>query len=133
MNGAYILLIYLPKKGRIQVGKLGSLKFEAGNYAYVGSALNGLEGRINRHLRNIKKTFWHIDYLLKSSVIKSIYYKQSAKKIECDIALKLNKEFKEINGFGSSDCKCRSHLFFINKLKSFDELLLDLNLRKYDF
>ena len=64
MLGTYVLLIELATAATIQVGRLGMLAFAKGYYAYVGSALGGLEQRIDRHLRTEKKLFWHIDYLL---------------------------------------------------------------------
>jgi Uri superfamily endonuclease len=55
MKGTYILLIKLLKNQAIAIGKLGNLTFENGYYAYIGSALNGLENRIDRHLKSNKK------------------------------------------------------------------------------
>jgi sugar fermentation stimulation protein A len=51
MGGVYILLIALPREETIPVGKLGPIRFPEGFYAYVGSAMNGLESRVTRHLR----------------------------------------------------------------------------------
>ena len=47
MKGSYVLLIELPKSVEIQVGHLGKIKFKTSFYAYVGSALGGLEVRIS--------------------------------------------------------------------------------------
>ena len=114
MKGSYVLLIYLEKDKEIQIGKLGKTAFKKGYYVYIGSALNGLEQRINRHLRNDKKTHWHIDYLLKIAKIDSVFYKQHNKKEECRIAKSFSK-LKSVDGFGSSDCDCKSHLFYGSK------------------
>jgi len=111
MKGSYILIIKLENDKEIQIGKLGKIFFKKGFYAYVGSALNGLEQRINRHIRQEKKLYWHIDYFLKNSKINSIYYKEGNKKEECEIS-ELFSNFKSISGFGCSDCNCRSHLFY---------------------
>jgi len=111
-KGTYVLLIELPKSMNIQVGKLGRIKFPAGFYAYVGSALNGLEARIARHLRTEKKPYWHIDYLLAHAMVKKIFYIEGSEKKECDIAKNLAAHFNSIKGFGSSDCDCESHLFY---------------------
>jgi Uri superfamily endonuclease len=51
MKGSYILLLELTKSQNITVGRLGILLFLKGVYAYVGSALNGIEARVKRHLR----------------------------------------------------------------------------------
>lgn len=114
MNGAYCLLINCRKTQSIDIGRLGAIEFAKGFYIYVGSALNGIEKRISRHLRKEKRRFWHIDYFLSNRYVNvdSIYCLKSNKKMECNIAVKVNSIAKSINGFGSSDCKCRSHLFF---------------------
>jgi Uri superfamily endonuclease len=113
MKGSYILILELPKAKNISVGKLGNIKFKKGSYAYIGSALNGLEARISRHLRKNKKVFWHIDYLLKHATVKNIHYRPGQNKEECEFAQLLSAEFDAIKQFGSSDCRCSSHLFFI--------------------
>jgi Uri superfamily endonuclease len=111
MKGSYILVVELEKDQTIQIGKFGKIYFSSGFYAYVGSALNGLEQRINRHLRKDKKTHWHIDYLLKQGKISDIFYKKSDTKKECNFVKKFEEKLLPILNFGSSDCKCRSHLF----------------------
>ena len=112
MKGSYILIIELKKAKTIQIGKFDKIHFKKGIYAYVGSALNGLEARINRHLRKTKKKHWHIDYLLDFAEIVDVYYKENDAKEECKIAEKFEGEFVPIPGFGCSDCRCKSHLFF---------------------
>jgi len=114
MKGSYILVIELKKERTIQVGKLGKIHFKKGIYAYVGSALNGLETRINRHIRKTKKKHWHIDYLLDFAEVVDVYCKENETKEECKIAKKLEEDFVSIPGFGCSDCRCKSHLFFKN-------------------
>jgi Uri superfamily endonuclease len=78
MKGNYLLIMTLPKDTSVMVGKQGMLHFTKGCYAYVGSALNGLEQRIQRHLRTDKKTHWHIDYLLPFTEIIEILYKENS-------------------------------------------------------
>lgn len=113
MGGVYVLLIWVERKRKIRIGRLGSLEFARGLYFYVGRALNGLEKRINRHLRKSKRNFWHIDYLLEYSEILGIIYSLTSRgKSECKISLHLGKMFRSVRNFGSSDCRCPSHLFF---------------------
>ncbi|MBS3815791.1 MAG: GIY-YIG nuclease family protein [Hadesarchaea archaeon] len=112
MKGTYVLVMFLASEDVMRIGKLGSKKFEKGVYAYVGSALNSLEGRINRHLKDDKKLHWHIDYFLSEAEIISIIYGESNQKKECEIAEYLGEEFSIIENFGSSDCDCRSHFFY---------------------
>jgi len=112
MKGSYILVIKLKQKKEIQIGKLGKIRFKIGFYIYVGSALNGLDHRINRHLKKTKKMHWHIDYFLDFADIIDILYIESETKVECNIASILNKKLVIIPYFGSSDCRCKSHLFY---------------------
>jgi len=132
MKGAYLLIITLPKDASVMVGKHGIFHFKKGCYAYVGSALNGLEQRIQRHLRTDKKTHWHIDYLLPFTEIVEILYKENNRREECRIAQSLEKNFAGISGFGCSDCSCKSHLFF----GSFDAIMqavISLHMELYPF
>jgi Uri superfamily endonuclease len=112
MKGTYLLIMTLSKETSITVGKLGVIHFKKGGYAYVGSALNGLDQRIQRHLRTDKKTHWHIDYLLPFIEIVDIFYKENDQKEECTIAQVLERNFRNIPRFGCSDCSCGSHLFY---------------------
>jgi Uri superfamily endonuclease len=112
MKGCYILIIRLDNDTIISVGRIGKICFNSGYYAYVGSAMNNIEKRIERHLRKGKKIYWHIDYLLQKGKIVDIFYKESTLKKECSIASYLSRKFKSIPGFGSSDCRCKSHLFY---------------------
>ncbi len=108
------MIIENSRDKAIEIGKLGRIDFKPGFYAYVGSALSGLEHRIERHLRREKRLHWHIDYLLSDPDIKvaGVIYKEAAKREECEIATMLRAHFAAIKGFGCSDCKCESHLFF---------------------
>ena len=129
MRGSYILEIGLKEDKNVQIGKLGNIFFKKGSYLYVGSALNGIEQRVNRHLRENKKLHWHIDYLLKHATITKVFYKQSNRKDECYVAKIIQKNYSSILGFGSNDCKCKSHLFYgtfkdIKKLKGFKQFFI---------
>ena len=111
--GAYALLIELDSPIDIAVGKLGSILFEPGCYCYIGSALNGLRARVARHLRHDKKTWWHIDYLLKRADVSEVVWALSSSRLECSIAGALRCQGVEsIPSFGASDCRCISHLFY---------------------
>ena len=109
-KGSYLLLIELAREEEILIGKLGLITFPQGFYVYVGSAMSGLRARINYHLRQKANPYWHIDYLLKKALIKEIILTEAG--VECTLAHALAKSLKPIPGFGSSDCKCRSHLYF---------------------
>jgi Uri superfamily endonuclease len=112
MKGAYLLIMELPVDTTIRVGKKEVFTFKKGSYGYVGSALNGLEQRITRHLRSQKKLHWHIDYLLAFATITRVFIKEGSKREECDLARAFEQAFDAIPGFGCSDCACESHLFY---------------------
>lgn len=124
-KGNYCLLINLDKDSRIKIGAKGVIHFKQGYYIYVGSALNTLSKRIERHLSNDKKKHWHVDYLLlnKNTKIEEVIYSYSTKKIECEISNEINKKSIDyIEHFGCSDCNCTSHLYYfesyVDALKS---------------
>ncbi len=133
MKGIYILLIFLNKDEEIRVRALGNINFINGFYTYVGSSQNNLEKRILRHLSKDKKLFWHIDYLINSKNIEilSVFYKNAEKFSECKTAEILNKYYLPIKNFGSSDCKCISHLFFLNNPDKLYDILRKLNFSKF--
>ena len=112
MKGSYLLLINLPDEQAIKIGSLNTVRFPDGCYAYLGSAMRGIESRLSHHLQGSKKPHWHIDYLLKRASISSIILCETGEKTECTIAEALSHHFDSIPDFGCSDCRCRSHLFF---------------------
>ena len=100
---------------RIRVGALGIVDIKKGTYCYVGSAMNGLDQRIRRHLSEKKTLHWHIDYLTNECVsIKA--YEVPAGVAECEICAIVRKNGGKaaIKGFGCSDCRCETHLFFLD-------------------
>ncbi len=115
MKGTYCLIINVKTDFESKIGSLGKLQFEKGHYVYVGSALNNLEKRIARHLRRTKNKHWHIDYLLtkRNVQVEKVFYKESEEKQECRIAGIISSYGVGVANFGSSDCKCRGHLFRI--------------------
>jgi Uri superfamily endonuclease len=114
-KGTYILVIELTKTQNIRPGKLPRSEFQKGMYLYIGRARRALQARLKRHFRRDKKTFWHIDYLLKKAHIKEIWIKKDFFD-ECDTASKIREFLPSIlsaqKGFGSSDCGCPGHLFY---------------------
>jgi Uri superfamily endonuclease len=121
-KGSYILFFSNRYNAKIKIGSLGELLFENGFYMYIGSAFGpgGLTKRIQRHLNPNKKIFWHIDYLSRNKQFKLINIIEIPFSIkeECLIVnfllenIFLKNEIKSVKNFGSSDCKCKSHLLF---------------------
>ncbi len=113
MKGIYVLIIHLKMNRKISIGKLGLIEFKKGIYFYAGSAFNGIQARVKRHLKKNKKLFWHIDYFLKKADILGVLtIETNDRKAECKTAQNLKKCFSYIKNFGSSDCDCISHLFY---------------------
>ena len=112
-KGSYVLVLRLDEPRSIDVGKLGRVCFPAGVYLYFGSALNGLNGRIQRHLRREKKAHWHIDPLTSLASIEEVWWIDDGRNWECGWANRaagLPRWNWSVAGFGSSDCRCNSHL-----------------------
>ena len=108
----------MKKSEKLDIGHLHNMhKYRKGYYVYIGSAMNSLVPRLNRHLSDEKKMHWHIDYLLKSPDchIRDILFNISDKRIECDLAEIISKDGEEIPGFGCSDCSCSSHLIYFKR------------------
>jgi len=116
-TGCYFLLIENEADQKIKIGKLGTFLFPKGFYVYTGSALRNLDKRVERHLEKSKKLHWHIDYLLEKIDVIFTCSIISEKRIECA----LNKKIYTLPDamitaprFGSSDCKCITHLYYFN-------------------
>lgn len=114
-GGVYALLFHLPRERRITVGRLGPAKFPQGYYLYVGSAQNGVEVRLKRHLLLRKAYRWHIDYLSSQARALEATVFRANKGAECRLNERIARlEGAEVplRGFGSSGCRCTSHLHY---------------------
>ncbi|MCJ7813940.1 MAG: GIY-YIG nuclease family protein [Candidatus Atribacteria bacterium] len=133
-EATYILVINVSEDLKIRVGRLGEVSFKKGDYLYVGSARGCLETRLQRHLRKEKRKFWHIDYFLKNQKVKILQIWTIDKKVECQTAEVFYQDpTTEIikKGFGSSDCKCLTHLFFIKEKKKTEKILKEIGFSVY--
>lgn len=117
MKGTYVVVLELPEDSRLKVGSLGTFDFPNGYYAYAGSAQTGIERRVSRHATRHKTSRWHIDYLAaKADVVSRLLIPFGGKDMECVVAKALmNVDGASViaKGFGSSDCKCASHLVYL--------------------
>ena len=125
----YLLLIHVVHREHLLTGKLGWVNFPRGYYVYIGSAKRSIQRRLLRHLKGQKNKFWHIDYLLNSlSSVKVINIWINRKPCECTISQEILQSGIGIvikAGFGSSDCRCLTHLFKIENtnLNLFKQLM----------
>ena len=131
LRGTYCLCISLGRALELEVGALGMIGFDPGLYVYVGSALNGLETRVRRHIRtsrgDYRATHWHVDYLLREPEVEigGVYVLLSDLREECRIAGEILKLGTSVKGFGCSDCRCESHLFRVDSCEVLSGLGLE--------
>jgi Uri superfamily endonuclease len=116
-RGTYILIVHLDRDRLIGVGRLGPIMFRSGTYAYCGSAMSGYRGRVGRHFSSEKKVHWHIDYLLEEAAPVGAFLVKGGEGMECALGKLLSSlaGSEPIDGFGSSDCSCISHLYRIEE------------------
>lgn len=106
----YQLLIEVTAPVSVCIGRLGTFDFPAGRYVYTRSAMRNFEARVNRHLSTVKRTHWHIDYLLAAPGVRVREVKRYGE-AECLVNQQTGEEIP-VRGFGASDCRagCGSHL-----------------------
>jgi len=104
------------RSNKLKVGRLGVHHLSAGHYIYFGSALGsgGIAARVHRHLRTVKRRFWHIDHLSGFSRVHVVFFCITRTRLECIWSQHLLEEklaIVPIRGFGSSDCSsgCGAH------------------------
>ncbi|MFH2111905.1 MAG: GIY-YIG nuclease family protein [Candidatus Bathyarchaeota archaeon] len=120
LKGTYLLCIRVKETTEIKIGALGLTRFPHGRYVYVGSALNSLEPRINRHIKTSRGehhvTHWHIDYLLRepATELEAAYFTEAPEKLECEYASAVADHGTAVKGFGCTDCRCVSHLYKVD-------------------
>ncbi len=122
MKGSYSLIIEAPEN-EVEIGALGLKEFDSEYLVYNGSAFGpgGLK-RVFRHFSSDKKIHWHIDYLLQKGELEAALIFPDR-----DLECVLSSEFsRPVDGFGSSDCSCNSHLFEFDSLEQVFSQVSDL-------
>jgi sugar fermentation stimulation protein A len=116
-GGNYLIILELPESRGVEIGALGTRAFKRGWYVYAGSARKNLSKRISRHLRITgKQRHWHLDYLRPFAAAVKALPIYSYQNRECDLAAALaDLGGKAVPGFGSSDCRCGSHLYYFRE------------------
>lgn len=113
-GGTYTLILELESPVTVEIGALGTHRLPAGQYAYTGSALGtGGFSRVDRHYelaagdRSVRH--WHIDYLLGHEAVS---LRGDVRTPDADIECAVAGDLPDgpVDGFGASDCNCRSHL-----------------------
>ena len=114
-KGIYTLVLRLPAERLVEVGALGTVRFEAGYYAYTGSARGpGGLARVRRHLLVLAgdnpARRWHIDHLLPHTAMVAVVATRTEEDLECAIARAIGEALTPVERFGCTDCRCSSHL-----------------------
>jgi Uri superfamily endonuclease len=114
--GTYALVLACTRVGRVRVGCRGFLDLRPGFYVYVGSAFGpgGLRARIAHHRRIAARPHWHIDYLRRRARLDSVWCRAGTRCEHAWAAQIQNMPGASVAlpGFGSSDCRCETHLFW---------------------
>jgi len=113
--GVYLLVMHLLERREISVGRLGSRTFWQGWYLYAGSAKGpgGIRARCNRHLRLDKRLRWHIDYLTQIAQVRQVWFAEHLSEMRVVAELMCCQGLEQpVDGFGASDSRARSHLFY---------------------
>jgi len=113
----YVVLTYMPRRTALIVGSLGTVRFERGWYAYVGSAARARRARVARHLATGKPLRWHADYLFAAFPARRAWLVDGAL-AECELAGGLaglpGAERRPVR-FGAGDCRCAGHLIRLGR------------------
>jgi Uri superfamily endonuclease len=115
--GTYTLILSSAAEKPIDIGKLGTFPLKPGFYVYVGSAFGpgGLQARIKHHINHSGRPHWHLDYLRPALSICEAWYTYDQVRREhqwAEIQAQTRGSHTPLPGFGASDCRCPSHLFF---------------------
>jgi Uri superfamily endonuclease len=115
-TGTYVLVLRNPRTARITVGKRLRMMLEAGCYLYVGSAFGpgGLDARLRRHQRGDGRRHWHVDDLRAATSFVGAIVDRGHERREHRWAAELEAcgAYTLIPGFGCTDCRCTTHLFY---------------------
>ena len=121
--GTYVLVLVSTAQHILQVGKLGERTLMPGFYAYVGSAFGpgGLRARVSHHLKVTDHPRWHVDYLRATARLGEVWYTYDSVPREhqwAGVFARMKGALIPFHGFGSSDCRCESHLFYFRSMPS---------------
>ena len=116
-GGTYALVLASKNNELLRIGSKGMLRLQRGFYVYVGSAFGpgGLSARIKHHSEIAPRPHWHIDYLRRKCDLVEVWFSATSTRGEhawAEAMSRLVGARMPMPGFGSSDCKCKTHLFW---------------------
>lgn len=115
--GTYLLLLKCGHEAGLSIGKLGRMRTRRGYYLYVGSAFGpgGVRARVRHHAGVAARPHWHLDYLGRETELVDAWCVFDAH-CEHEWAHSLMQDegtAPALEGFGSSDCDCVTHLLYL--------------------
>jgi len=115
-KGTYAVFMSFDEDVGVNIGSLGPVVLKSGEYCYIGSAMGGLDQRIERHLSKSKSMHWHIDRLTVVADRMEVYESFPDYVQECMLSSMAGKAgcMPMLKGFGCSDCRCETHLFMVD-------------------
>ncbi|HJN43494.1 MAG: hypothetical protein CL477_00960 [Acidobacteria bacterium] len=115
-HGTYALILSCSMHAVVQIGRLGCVQLQSGYYVYVGSAFGpgGIAARLAHHVKVTPRPHWHVDYLRAHAVLEEVWYTDDPVRREhawAALFAQARGASIPLVGFGSSDCRCVSHLW----------------------
>jgi Uri superfamily endonuclease len=117
LPGTHLLLLACDRQTELSIGRLGKMNTRHGYYLYVGSAFGpgGVQARIRHHERITARPRWHLDYLrtVTGFVDAWCVYQRRCEHQWAQKLLQDKRTAMPLKNFGSSDCNCVTHLFYL--------------------
>ncbi|AFZ70524.1 hypothetical protein Calag_0782 [Caldisphaera lagunensis DSM 15908] len=128
-EGIYIIVFRVNDYINLIINK-NEFIIDKGYIIYIGSAGNGLNNRLRRHLTKNKKLRWHIDYVTNNKSVEPsiIYYKEGlyGVKIEDELSSLFYSKFLKIDNLGATDSKM-PHMYYSNNIKEILKIIYKLD------
>lgn len=121
--GTYALVLRCAKAAVVRAGGLGRLRLQPGFYVYLGSALGpgGVRARVAHHRKVSARPRWHIDYLRAHLKLERVWYCYDTRRREhqwAEVMKTAPGASPAMARFGASDCRCDTHLYFLERRPS---------------
>lgn len=115
-GGTYVLILHAARRAVVTFRRGSSIATRPGYYTYVGSAFGpgGIRARVSRHARTDKRRHWHIDHLTAVTQVTGAMISYACSRYEHGWAAYLEDmtALEAVAGFGCTDCRCHSHLYY---------------------
>jgi sugar fermentation stimulation protein A len=121
----YFIIIFIPRRLRLEIGLLGETDLEKGYYIYIGSGGRNIYKRIGRHFRVAKRRKWHIDYITNIYPAIEAYIVRDVDEYTLSQYF-YEKGLKYIYKFGATDKKSISHLYFVSSKSELENEIISL-------